>query len=111
MMAVLRHVEDLGPLAPGLGVLPLQLPGTGREPLDLSAELRRAIGADGVLDPLRLTSEEHGRLVQGAVAPDVNLSHARGERGHGPGEEPGLPAASGDMPIAELVGDPELTFE
>lgn len=64
VVAVLRYIGHLGPLASGLGVLLLELPGGGRQALDLGLELLGHIGADGILDFLILAPAEDVRLVQ-----------------------------------------------
>ncbi len=104
MITFLRHVGHLGPLASGLGIPPLRLSRAGRQAADLGEELRREIGADGLLDSLGLTPAEDDRLIQRAVPPHPQLGHACGERGHGACED-ALPSRGGDVPIAELVGD------
>jgi hypothetical protein len=72
--------------------------------------LGRQVRADGVGDraiPV-LAPAEHRRFIQGAVCAEAELLHALGQIGHGLFQNPHVPAARGDVRIAELVVEDDI---
>jgi hypothetical protein len=78
--AIAGQVIELGPLAHGVGLFPVEIlviPGQRR---DTFAELRAHIDRDGVVDRLCVERAHQLVLVQRAVAAQINLVEAAGQR-------------------------------